>query len=66
MKLFLLSMFQYFDILTYKISKTTELIELKFSGIRDGVNKLAVLKFQSNPINLRKILKIWNSGKSVP
>ena len=46
--------------------KTTEPIELKFSGIREGVNKLAVLKFQSNLISLRKNLKIWNSGKSVP
>ena len=46
--------------------KTIELIELKFSGIRKGVNKLAVLKFQSNPSSLRKNPKIWNSGKSVP
>ena len=51
------SYFQYFDILTYKISKTTEPIELKFSGIREGVNKLAVLKFQSNLISLRKNFK---------
>ena len=42
------SHFQDFDILTYEISKTTEPIELKFSGFREGVNKLAVLKFQSN------------------
>ena len=58
--------FQDFDILTYEILKTTEPIELKFSGITEGVNKLAVLKFQSNLISLRKNLKIWNSGKSVP
>ena len=55
-----------FDILTYEISKTTEPIELKFSGVREGVNKLAVLKFQSNPISLRKNPKIWNSGKLIP
>ena len=55
-----------FNILVYKISETTYPIELKFSGIREGVNKLAVLKFQSNPINLRKNVKIWNSGKSAP
>ena len=50
-------------ILAYEISVTTELIELKFSGIREGVNKLAVLKFQSNQISLRKNVKIWNSEK---
>ena len=48
------SYFQDFDILTYEISKTTEPIEFKFSGIRKGINKLVVLKFQSNPISLRK------------
>ena len=58
--------FQDFHILTYETSKTTEPIDLKFSGIREGINKLAVLKFQSNPISLRKIVEIWNSGKSVP
>ena len=52
-----LSYFHYFDILTYEISKTTELSKLKFSGIREGVNKLAALKFQSNPISLRKNFK---------
>ena len=52
--------FQDFHILT------TKPIDLKFSGIREGINKLAVLKFQSNPISLRKIVEIWNSGKSVP
>ena len=46
-----------------EISVTTEPIELKFSGIREGVNKLVVLKFQSNLISLRKNLKIWNSKK---
>ena len=56
-------MFQY---LIYKISVTTYPIELKFSGIREGVNKLAVLKFHSNPTSLRKNVKIWNSGKSAP
>ena len=38
-----------FNILAYEIWVTTEPIELKFSGIREGVNKLAVLKFKSNP-----------------
>ena len=33
-----------FNILVYEISETTYPIELKFSGIREGVNKLAVLK----------------------
>ena len=45
------------NILTYEISVTIYLIELTFSGIREGVNKLAVLKFQSNPISLRKTFK---------
>ena len=45
------------NILTYEISETTYPIELKFSGMREGVNKLAVLKFQSNPKSLRKNLK---------
>ena len=42
--------FQDFHILTYEISKTTEPIDLKFSGIREGINKLAVFKVseQSN------------------
>ena len=55
--------FLIFNILAYEISVTTEPIELKFSGIREGVNKLVVLKFQSNPISLRKNVKIWNSEK---
>ena len=42
------------------------LIRLSFSGVREGVNKLAVLKFQSNPSSLQKNVKIWNSGKSGP
>ena len=58
--------FPIFNILAYEISVTTYLMELKFSGIREGVNKLAVLKFQSNPSSLRKNVKIWNSGKSAP
>ena len=47
---------------TYEISKTTEPIELRFSGIIEGVHKLAVLKFQSNPIKLSIKPKIRNSG----
>ena len=47
---------------TYEISKTTEPIELKFSGIIEGTYKLAVLKFQSNPISLSIKLKTMNSG----
>ena len=41
-----------FHVLTCEISKTTESIELKLSGIIESINKLAVLKFQSNPIRL--------------
>ena len=50
------------QVLTCEISETTELIELKLSGIIEGVNKLAVLKFQSNPIRLSIKSKIRNSG----
>ena len=35
-----------FQVLTREISETTESIELKLPGIIEGVNKLAVLKFQ--------------------
>ena len=55
-----------FNILVYEILVTTCPIELKFSGIREGVNKLAVLKFQSNMSSLSKNAKIWNSGKLAP
>ena len=48
------------------ISVTTYLIELKFSGIREGVNSFAVVKFQSNPTILRKNGKIGNSEKIAP
>ena len=58
--------FPIFNILAYEILETTYPIELKFSGVREGVNKLAVLKFQSNPSSLQKNVKIWNSGKSGP
>ena len=58
--------FHNFNILAYEILVTTDLIELKCSGIREGVNKLGDLKFQSNLISLRKNAKIWNSGKLVP
>ena len=51
-----------FQVLTCEISETTESIELKLSEIIEGVNKLAVLKFQSNPIRLSIISKIRNSG----
>ena len=51
-----------FYILTCEISETTESIELKLSGIIEGVNKLAVLKFQSNLIRLSIKSKIRNSG----
>ena len=43
-----------FQVLTCQFSETTESIELKLSGIIEGVKKLAVLKFQSNPIRLKK------------
>ena len=51
-----------FQVLTCEISESTKLIELKLSGIVEGVNKLAVLKFQSNPIRLSIKFKIRNSG----
>ena len=51
-----------FQVLTCEISETTESIELKLSGIIEGVNKLAVLKFQSNPIRLSIKSKISNFG----
>ena len=50
------------NIFTYEIPKTTEPIELKFSGIIKGTYKLAVLKFQSNPISLSRKVKIWKIG----
>ena len=52
-----LSEIKIFYILIYEISETTYPIELKFSGIREGVNKLAFLEFQSNPTRLRKMSK---------
>ena len=61
-----LSEIKIFNILIFEISKTFYPIELKSSGIKEGVNKLADLKFQSNPISLRENIKIWNSGKLVP
>ena len=51
-----------FQDFTCQISETTESIELKFSGIIEDIHKLAVLKFQSNPIRLSIKLKIRNSG----
>ena len=51
-----------FQVLTCEISETTESIELKLSGIIEGVNKLVVLKFQSNLIRLSIKSKIRNSG----
>ena len=51
-----------FQVLTYEISESTELIELELSGIVEGINKLVVLKFQSNPIRLSIKFKIRNSG----
>ena len=50
----------------YEILETTYPIELKFSGIREGVNNFAVLEFQSNPTIWRKNVKIGNSGKTTP
>ena len=51
---------------TYQISKTTEPIELIFSGIIEGVHKLAVLKFQNNPIRLSIKIEICYIGKLIP
>ena len=45
------------QVLTCEISESTESIELKPSGNVEGINKLAVLKFQSNPIRLSIHLK---------
>ena len=56
------SQFQDFDILTYEISKTTEPIELKFSGVTEGINKLAVLKVskQSDKFEEKsKNMELW-------
>ena len=47
--------FLIFKILTYEISKTTEPIELKFSGIREGVNKLPVFKVSEQSNKFEKI-----------
>ena len=54
--------FKVCEFVTCEISNTTVPIELKLSGIIEGVNKLAVLKFQSNPIRLSIKSKIKNSG----
>ena len=51
-----------FQVVTCEISETTESIELKLSGIIEGVNKLAVLKFQSNPIRLNNKYKFGMLG----
>ena len=51
-----------FQVLICEISETTESIELKLSGIIEGVNKLVVLKFQSNLIRLSIKSKIRNLG----
>ena len=50
------------QVLTCQILETTESIELKLSGIIEGINKLVVLKFQSNPIRLGIKSEIRNSG----
>ena len=51
-----------FQVLTCEISESTETIELKLSGIVEGINKLVVLKLQSNLIRLSIKSKIRNSG----
>ena len=51
-----------FQVLTCEILETTESIELKLSGIIEGINKLAVLKFQSNLIRLGIKFAIRKSG----
>ena len=51
-----------FQVLTCEISETTESIELKLSGIIEGIKKLEVFKFQSNPIRLSIKSEIRNSG----
>ena len=57
-----LSEIRIFNILIYEISEITYLIELKFSGIREGVNKLAVFKVseQSNKFEGKcQNMKFW-------
>ena len=51
-----------FQVLTCEISESTESIKLKLLGIVEGINKLVVLKFQSNPIRLSIKSKIRKSG----
>ena len=51
------------DIQSCKISETVCLIELKFSGIVEGANRIAVLKFQSILTNLSMNAKTGNSTK---
>ena len=50
-----------FQVWTCQISETIESIELKLSGNIEGINKLEVLKFQSNLIRLSIKSKIRNS-----
>ena len=45
--------------MTCKISKTIELIELKFSGIREGVNKLAVFKVSQQSEKIEEKVLNW-------
>ena len=51
------------DIQSCEISET---IYLKFSGIVEGPNMIAVLKFQSILTNLSLNVKTGNSGKTIP
>ena len=53
---------EHFQVLTCDILETTGSIELKLSGIIERINKLAGLKFQSNPIRVSIKSKIRNSG----
>ena len=52
------------DIQSCKISETICLIELKFSGIVEGANRIVVLKFQSILTTLSMNVKTGNSAKN--
>ena len=56
--------FPIFNILAYEISETTFPIELKFSGVREGVNKLADFKVSEQSIKFAEKMSKYGIGKS--
>ena len=54
------------DIQSCEISETIYPIGLKFSGIVEGANRIAVLKFQSILTISSLNVKTENSGKTTP